>query len=140
MGEVKVTVLMPAFNAEKYIGEAIRSILGQTFADFELLIVNDGSSDSTSSIVQQFNDQRVRLLECPHRGISLTLNEGLTEAKGDYIARFDADDISLPERLEKQISFLDHQQDYVLVGCDAEYITENGEHLFDFHSEAHTHE
>ena len=131
---------MPAFNAEKYIAEAILSVLKQTYTDFELLIINDGSTDGTSTVIRQFNDSRIRLLELPRQGISIALNTGLTEAKGYYIARFDADDVCIPQRLEKQLEFLDNNPDHVLVGCDAEYITESGEHLFNFQCSGYTHE
>ena len=140
MDDVKVTVLMPARNAEKYIAEAIRSVLEQTFTDFEFLILNDGSTDGTANIIQQFRDSRIRLIEQPGQGIAIALNKGLQEAKGRYIARFDADDICFPGRLQKQVKFLDDNMDHVLTGCDAEYIAENGEHLFDFCCAGHSHE
>lgn len=135
-----VTVLMPVYNAEKYIGEAIRSVLNQTYTTFELLIVDDGSSDNTVNIIRTFNDQRIRLIKEERKGISYALNTGLHEAKGSYVARFDADDICLPRRLEKQISFLNGHPDYVLAGTDAEYIQENGDHLFDFRSISYSYE
>jgi glycosyltransferase involved in cell wall biosynthesis len=140
MNDIRLTVLMPVFNAEKYIAEAILSVLEQSFAHFELLIVNDGSTDKTSAVIKQFTDPRIRLLELPRSGISTALNTGLTAATGYYIARFDADDICLPGRLAKQISFLDKNPGHVLVGCEAEYITESGEHLFNFQCSAYTHE
>ncbi len=140
MNEPRVTVLMPAYNAEKYIAEAIQSILDQTYSNFEFLIINDGSTDRTSTIIKGFDDPRIRLLEQSREGICNTLNRGLRKAKGFYIARFDADDISLPERLSKQVQFLDQNPDYILVGCDAEYISESGEHLFDFQCAGHTHD
>ncbi len=129
-----VTVLMPVYNAEKYIGEAIQSVLDQTYASFELLIVNNGSTDNTVSIIHSYPDLRIRLIGEERKGISFALNTGLHAAKGSYIARFDADDICLPRRLEKQVDFLDAHPDYVLTGTDAEYIQENGDHLFDFRS------
>ncbi|MDP4262633.1 MAG: glycosyltransferase [Bacteroidota bacterium] len=140
MNEVKVTVLMPAYNAAKYIAEAIASVLEQTFTDFELVIINDGSTDETVSVIRRFSDSRIRLIEQGRQGISVALNTGLREARGNYIARFDADDICFPERLQKQVSFLDNHPGYVLTGCDAEYIAENGEHLFIHRSAGHRHE
>lgn len=140
MNDIKVTVLMPAWNAEKYIGEAIQSVLAQTFINFELLIINDGSTDGTVEEIKQFIDRRIKLINMDHRGIAVALNKGLREAKGIYIARFDADDICLSERLEKQVHFLDNNPRYILTGCDAEYISENGEHLFDFSWPAYTSE
>jgi glycosyltransferase involved in cell wall biosynthesis len=134
-----VTVLMPAFNAEKYIREAIESVLVQTFSDFELLIVNDGSTDNTGKIIRDFNDTRISCIEQPNAGIAHALNIGLARARGKYIARFDADDICFPQRLEKQVRFLEEHPDYVLTGSDAEYLLENGEHLFNFSCIAHSH-
>lgn len=135
-----VTILMPAYNAQKYIGEAIESALYQSFNDFELLIVNDGSADSTRDIVLSFADPRIVLLDQPHGGVSKALNAGLAVAKGKYIARFDADDICYADRLEQQFNFLDTNPGYVAVGSDADYMLENGEHLFNFSCIAHTHE
>ncbi|HMK27963.1 MAG TPA: glycosyltransferase family A protein [Chitinophagaceae bacterium] len=140
MDDVKVTVLMPARNAEKYIAEAMRSVLEQDFTDFEFLILNDGSTDDTANIIKQFGDRRIRLIEQPGQGIAITLNKGLQEARGRYIARFDADDICFPGRLQKQVKFLDENMDHVLTGCDAEYISENGEHLFNFSCTGHSHQ
>lgn len=136
----KVTVLMPAYNAGKYIAEAIESVLQQTFTDFNLLIVNDGSADNTPEIIRSFSDKRIHLIHQSHKGIAAALNKGLSKATSEYIARFDADDICFPERLTEQVSFLDSHQDYIIVGSEAEYISENGEHLFHFKSIGHTHE
>ena len=136
----KVTVLMPAYNAGKYIAEAIASVLTQTFTDFKLLIVDDGSTDNTREIIRSFPDKRIHLIHTPHHGIAAALNTGLSEAESEYIARFDADDICFPERLMRQVSFLDKNSDHIIIGSDAEYIDENGEHLFHFKSIGHTHE
>jgi glycosyltransferase involved in cell wall biosynthesis len=132
MREPKITILMPAYNAGKYIAEAIRSVLDQDLQDFELLIVDDGSSDDTREVVNGFSDGRIRLLTQKKAGISAALNAGLLAAGGEYIARFDADDICFPQRLSRQSGFLDQHPDHVLVGSDAEYISEDGEHLFQF--------
>ncbi|HTK19974.1 MAG TPA: glycosyltransferase family A protein, partial [Mucilaginibacter sp.] len=128
----KITVLMPAYNAGKYIREAIESVLRQTHCNFELLIVNDGSTDNTVCVVLSFNDPRIVLVNKEHEGIAQALNTGLRLAEGHYVARFDADDICMPDRLEKQFNFLEDHPDYVLTGSDAEYILENGEYLFSF--------
>lgn len=140
MNEPKVTVLMPAFNAAGYIAEAIESVLRQSFTSFELLIVNDGSADNTVPVIQQFTDKRIRVVNQSRKGIGAALNTGLSVAKGDYIARFDADDICLPQRLQRQVDFLDSNPGYVLTGCDAEYIAETGEHLFNYSCTGHSHE
>jgi glycosyltransferase involved in cell wall biosynthesis len=136
----KITVLMPVYNAGKYIHEAIASVLNQTCDDFELLIINDGSTDETVDTIQSFNDPRIVLVNKEHEGTPSALNTGLRIAQGSYIARFDADDICTPQRLEKQLNFLEDHPDYVLVGSDAEYILENGDYLFGFQCIAHSNE
>ncbi|MBE9666358.1 glycosyltransferase family 2 protein [Mucilaginibacter boryungensis] len=133
-----ITVLMPAYNAGKYIGEAIQSVLQQTFVDFELLIVNDGSTDGTLAVINSFDDKRIVVINQQNKGIAEALNTGLKYAKGAYIARFDADDICYPERLQKQYDFLTSYPDYVMVGSDADYILEDGDFLFHFQCIAHT--
>jgi glycosyltransferase involved in cell wall biosynthesis len=136
----KITVLMPAYNAAKYIAEAIASVLEQTFADFELVIVNDGSTDDTLAVINTFNDSRIIVISQPNQGVASALNTGLQHSRARYIARFDADDICHPQRLEKQYRFLQNNPDYILVGSDADYILENGDFLFHFKCIAHTHE
>ncbi len=113
----RVTVLMPVYNGERYLREAIGSILGQTFGDFELLIVNDGSTDASESIIRSHDDPRIRLVtnEANLR-LTATLNRGLALARGQYLARMDCDDISLPERLGKQVAFLDAHPEVAVVG------------------------
>jgi glycosyltransferase involved in cell wall biosynthesis len=135
-----ITVLMPAYNAARYIGEAIASVLQQTFTDFELLIVNDGSTDDTQDIINSFNDERIVVINQVNRGVADALNTGLKYARAPYIARFDADDICYPYRLEKQIRFLQDNPEYILVGSEVKYILENGDFLFDFHCIAYSHE
>src|SRR6185312_9442504 len=134
----KITVLMPAYNAGKYIREAVQSVLRQTYRDFELLIVNDGSTDDTLEIALSFTDPRVVVVNKEHKGIAAALNTGLKLATAPFIARFDADDICMPTRLETQFNFLQDHPDYVLVGSDAEYVLENGEFLFNFKCIAHS--
>nr|WP_199000412.1 glycosyltransferase [Flavobacterium sp. ASV13] len=113
----KITVLMPVYNCELYIEEAIDSILNQTFSDFEFIIIDDASSDSTVSIIKKYNDPRVQLIEKPQNsGYTNSLNYGLSIAKGEYIARMDGDDISLPNRFVKQVAFLDKNPETVLIG------------------------
>jgi glycosyltransferase involved in cell wall biosynthesis len=126
----KVTILMPAYNAEKYIGEAITSVLSQVFSDFELLIINDGSTDTTRQIIMSFSDPRIRLINQTNQGISAALNIGLLNAKASLVARFDADDVCLPERLSLQYDFLNNNADYVIVGSNAEYIDMHDEFVF----------
>jgi glycosyltransferase involved in cell wall biosynthesis len=129
---------MPVYNAGKYVAEAIRSVLDQTFAQFELLIVDDGSTDNTRAVITGFRDDRIRLFSQENKGIAAALNLGLKEARGTYIARFDADDICMLHRLDRQVRFLEGHPTHIVVGSDAEYVAENGEHLFDFRCAGHS--
>lgn len=108
----RISVLMPVYNGELYVREAIESMLNQTFTDFELLVLDDGSTDRTEEIVLSFNDSRIRYhRNASNIGIANNLNIGLAKARGEYIARFDGDDVSLPDRLQVQINFLDTHPD-----------------------------
>ena len=116
----KVSVVLPVYNGERFVRRAIQSILEQTFADFELLVLDDCSSDGSRDTVATFRDPRIRLLVSPeNRGIGPTLNQGLLESKGEYVARMDADDVSFPRRLEVQAAFLDNHPDVDLCGARA---------------------
>jgi glycosyltransferase involved in cell wall biosynthesis len=122
-----VTVLMPVYNAGGYLAPAIESILQQTFRDFELLIVNDASTDGSQEVLRSFSDKRIRVLENKNNlGLAHSLNRGLEVATGEFIARQDADDLSHPERLESQVQFLKAHQDIALVGTQAIIIDESG--------------
>lgn len=115
----RVTVLMPSYNGEKYIYETIKSLEDQSFQDWELLIINDPSTDDTVSIIQEYQkyDKRVRLIINEVKaGLAKALDQGIKEAKGEYIARIDDDDIAMPGRLEKQARLLDERADVSLVG------------------------
>ena len=125
-----ISVILPAYNAEEYLGEAIQSILDQTFGDFELIIINDKSTDATATIISSFNDPRILILNnTVNRNITYSLNKGIKEAKGKYIARMDADDIALPNRLSLQFEFLQNNPGTILVGSNIEVINEKGKHL-----------
>ncbi|MCX5806895.1 MAG: glycosyltransferase [Proteobacteria bacterium] len=127
MKDPVVTVLITVFNGEHYLGKAIESVLSQTFSDFEVLVVNDGSIDSTSKILNSYKDERIRVISNKENtGPARSSNIGLRMAKGRYIARMDADDISLPERLEKQVRFLDSHEKIKLIGSAWYAIDENG--------------
>lgn len=119
MSQIKpiISVLMPAYNAAEYIREAIDSILTQTFTDFEFIIINDGSTDSTEDIILSYSDKRIKYYanEC-NLGIVKTLNRGIDLSNGRYIARMDADDVSMPDRLEKQVHLLDVNPQIVASG------------------------
>ncbi len=124
---IKVTVLLPVYNAAEFLREAIDSILSQTFSDFELLIINDGSTDSSAQIIASFADKRIRVLNNERNiGIIATLNRGIEEARGEYIARMDADDISFPERLSKQVQALDSDPHISVISCFVDFINVDG--------------
>jgi glycosyltransferase involved in cell wall biosynthesis len=114
-----VSVLLPCFNAATTLGEALNSLANQTFPDFEIIAVNDGSDDSTLSLLNDWahRDDRMRVINQPHQGIIPTLNTGLESCKSVYIARMDADDICHPQRLERQIAYLEHHPETAVVGC-----------------------
>ena len=113
----KVTVFIPVYNREQYIGDAIKSILSQTFSDFELLLVDDGSSDSSTEKIRSFSDPRIRLV-CNEQnlGIPKTRNKGVELARGQYMAMLDSDDLAYPHRLERQVAFLDSHPEFAQVG------------------------
>ncbi|PLT27789.1 glycosyltransferase family 2 protein [Peribacillus deserti] len=122
-GEIKVTVLMPVFNGEKYLKQAIDSILSQTYKNFEFLIIDDGSKDKSIKIIKKYKDPRIRLVRNKKNiGLIKTLNKGLSLSRGKYIARMDCDDISLPERLEKQVEFMEQHPDIGVCGTALELI------------------
>ncbi|WP_310557745.1 glycosyltransferase [Flavobacterium sp.] len=119
----KITVLLPVYNCELYIQTAVESILNQTFTDFEFLIIDDASTDTTVAILKKFNDSRIQLIEKPiNSGYTNSLNYGLQLAKGDYIARMDGDDISYPERFAKQIAYLETHPEVVVCGTNQKII------------------
>jgi GT2 family glycosyltransferase len=135
-----ISVSMPVFNAERYISQAVESILDQTLGDFEFLIVDDGSSDGTAAILTRYanQDQRIRLSIRSNKGVVATLNELVDQACGELIARMDSDDISLPERLERQAAYLHGNPDCVAVGSQAQIIDPDGDPLgIWFQSTAH---
>src|SRR5450432_141952 len=128
--EVKISVLMPCYNAAAYIADAIKSVLAQTMDDFEFLIVNDGSTDNTVEIISSFKDARILLIQQARQGIAAALNLGLKYARALYIALFDADDICCPDRLQKQYDFMMSDPDYIVVGSAADYMDEKGNYIF----------
>lgn len=125
-----ITVLMSAYNAEKYINESIESILNQTFNDFEFIIINDGSTDNTEKIIKSYNDNRIKYISQENIGISKSLNKGLKIATGKYIAKLDSDDVSYPERLEEQFKFMENNPTYVVCGSYADVIDESGNYIY----------
>lgn len=113
-----VSVVMAVYNGEKHLNESVSSIINQTFRDFEFIIVDDGSTDSTPILLREFSrkDNRIKIIRQENAGLPNALNRGILEAKGKYIARMDADDISLPDRFAKQVEFLERNQDVGLCG------------------------
>ena len=126
---VYISVIMPVYNSERYLPFAIESILAQTFRDFEFIIVNDGSTDSSLEIIQRFQaqDSRIRILDLPHQGITKSLNSAINIAQGKYIARMDADDISMPERFEKQYQYMEAHPEIAVCGSGVLIIDEEGD-------------
>lgn len=123
-----ISVAMSVYNGERFLVQAIDSILGQTFGDFEFLILDDGSTDGTPDIIRGHaaRDPRIRPIIRENRGLIASLNELLGAAHAPIVARMDADDISLPERFARQVAFLDAHPDYGVVGCWTEDIDEDG--------------
>jgi len=122
-----ISVIMPVYNGEEYLKEAIESILNQTFTDFEFIIINDGSTDATLEIINLFEDQRIRLVNnSENKKLIYCLNLGLRLSQGRYIVRMDADDISLPNRFEQQFTFMELHHEIGLSGCFAQRFSNLG--------------
>ena len=126
-----VTVLMPVYNGEHFLNEAIKSILNQSLQDFEFLIINDGSTDNSEAIIKTFDDPRIRYISKINEGLSKTLNYGVKIAKYEYVARMDCDDIATQDRLKIQLDFMIKNPKFVLVGGSAVEINEEGEYIGD---------
>jgi len=126
----KISMIMSVFNGEKYLREAMDSILNQTFTDFEFIIVNDGSTDNSLSIIRSYSDKRIQVIDNGQNiGLTRSLNKAIKQARGEYIARQDADDISLPDRLEEQIKYFKKNPDVALLGTSISKIDSNGKIL-----------
>ncbi len=125
MSAPTVTVLMPLHNSERYISCAVESILQQTYENFELLVIDDCSTDRSGEILHSYRDERIRVVHnARHIGLTRSLNKGLEMARGKYVARMDSDDIALPARIETQVRYLDEHPEVALAGtgvaiCDA---------------------
>ncbi len=128
----KVSVIMSVFNGQRYVKESVKSILGQSFKDFEFIIVNDGSADRTGEILENFSqqDSRIKVISnSVNIGLTKSLNKAIKIAQGEYIARQDADDISLPERIAKQVAFLETHQEIKVLGTFGYAINKDGKIL-----------
>jgi glycosyltransferase involved in cell wall biosynthesis len=132
---------MPVYNAERYLDEAVQSVLDQSFKDFEFIIIDDGSTDGSLKILQgyQSKDARIRLISRPNTGHCIALNEMVLLARGEFIARMDSDDISLPDRFEHQLAFLRSNPDVVAVGGEITWVDQDGDVIRNFCA-GHSHE
>ena len=139
----RISVLMGVYNGERLLDTAIASIVGQTYTNWELIVVDDASTDSSLAVATSWRqrDARVRVLEhAVNRGLAVSLNEAFAAARGELIARMDADDVSLPRRLEKQVDFLDGHPAVAVLGTGAEFVDAGGNalgsgHLFEEHDD-----
>jgi glycosyltransferase involved in cell wall biosynthesis len=124
----RVSVLLPCRNGGRTLALALQSMLAQTFTDFELLLLDDGSTDESMEVARRFDDDRIRILsDGVGRGLPQRLNQGVSCARGQYIARMDADDVSFPLRLERQVAYLDRHPEIDLVGCRAVVFRDSGD-------------
>ncbi len=120
-----ISVILPVFNAANTLRSAVESILKQTFHDFEFLIIDDGSTDQSLEILSRIKDARIKILRQKHAGIAIALNAGLAAAQGEFIARMDADDLSLPERFARQLALIESDSRIGVVGCRVEMFPAN---------------
>ncbi len=125
-----ISVVMPVYNAEKYLRDSVESILEQTYKNFEFIIIDDGSTDKSAAIIKSYKDPRIIFKSRKNKGQTATLNEGMMLATGEYLARQDADDISASERFEKQIQFLTNNPEVALLGTNYNVVNEGGELWF----------
>lgn len=129
----KVSLVMSVYNQDKFLKEAIKSILSQTFKDFEFLILDDASIDESLTVIKSFKDKRIRLFTNKKRhGLTKGLNFLISKARGDYLCRMDADDISIATRLKEQVEYLERYPQFVLVGSFAKIINEKGRTVGEF--------
>ncbi|MBA4388122.1 MAG: hypothetical protein C0404_09085 [Verrucomicrobia bacterium] len=127
----RVSIIMPMHNNRAYVRTAVESMLNQSFGDFEFIIVDDASTDDSASIVRSFADSRIRLVtNSENRGVAASLNIGIDSAKGEYLARMDADDVSMPDRLFRQVAFLDANRGVGICGSWILCFNEDRSHLF----------
>jgi glycosyltransferase involved in cell wall biosynthesis len=120
-----ISVVLSVYNAEPYLVEAIESILNQTYENFEFIIINDGSTDRSLKIIKSYDDKRIICISRENKGLIASLNEGIQKARGKYIVRMDADDISLPKRFEAQVAFMEKNQDIDLCGTSVTAFGDN---------------
>jgi glycosyltransferase involved in cell wall biosynthesis len=122
-----VSIVLPVYNGEKYLAESLDSVFAQTYQNWELVIINDGSTDGTENLILNYHDKRIRYFPNEgNKGIIFSLNRGIRESNGLYIARLDADDIALPGRIEKQVEFLSGNPEFSMCGSYFQTIDSNG--------------
>ncbi len=132
----KISIIMPVYNGGNYLRTAIDSILSQTFKDFEFIIIDDGSVDRSVEIVKSYNDKRIKFVQNENNiGIALTMNKGLQLARGEYVARMDCDDISLPKRFAEQVKFMDQHQSIGICGSWVKVIGDNHEYIWKYETD-----
>ena len=124
-----VSVIIPVYKVENYIAATVQSVLDQTYENFELLIIDDGSPDRSVEICQQFTDPRIRIIRQENRGVAAARNTGIRHAQGEYIALLDADDIWVPQKLEKHVEHLDNSPELGVSFCRSAFIDQEGKPL-----------
>lgn len=129
----KISIVVSIYNADQTISNMIESVINQTYKDFELILINDGSTDTSLEIIKEYiqKDNRIILIDKKNSGLTKSLNLGLKKAQGKYIARLDADDIWLPNKLEQQVAYLEAHKEYALVGTAYNEIDDNGKIIYD---------
>lgn len=130
-GSPRVSVVIPLYNCERHIGEALESVLQQTYRDYEIIVIDDGSTDGSARVVHEFGD-RVRYVYQANAGVSAATNRGVALSTGELIAFLDNDDVWLPTKLERQVGYLDEHPTCGFVNCDLQYVSESGERLNKF--------
>ena len=126
----KISIIIPAYNAQKYIKQTIQSVLQQTYTDWELIIINDGSTDGTLEEVSNFSDSRLKIFNFPNAGVAISRNRGMSQASGEYIAFLDADDLWTSDKLISQLSALQANPEAAVAYSWVDYIDESGKFLY----------
>jgi len=126
----EVSVIMPVFNAEKYLKEAISSILEQSFTNFEFIIINDGSTDSSLQVIRNFQDSRIMVIDQKNKGVAIALNDGIKKSGSNFIARMDADDFSEKFRLATQVEYLNKNPNTTMIGSNAIVVDMSGKYIY----------
>jgi glycosyltransferase involved in cell wall biosynthesis len=129
-----ISVCLPVYNTERYVAQAVESILNQTLGDFEFLIIDDGSTDGSLAIVERYSrsDPRIRLTSRTNKGLAPTLQELVTSTRGEFLARMDADDVALPERFARQVEYLRTHPECVGVGCRVWEVDADGDPIAEY--------